>query len=103
MVSPAPLTRPERERLPRTEVEGPFTQTLSELSLSAEATAVRALSGGWVMDGASQIAESEFGARYRMRDQLGRGGMGDIHLARDLRIGRDVAAKFLHQGHAADA
>src|SRR5262245_6948737 len=102
MVSPAPLTRPDRERLPRTEVEGRFTETLSELSVPAEATAVRAPSGGWVMDGASQIAEPEFGARYRMRDQLGRGGMGDIRLARDLRIGRDVAAKFLHEAHASD-
>ena len=32
-------------------------------------------------------------ARYLMRDMLGRGGMGDVLLATDAQIGRDVAVK----------
>src|SRR6478735_5869921 len=32
---------------------------------------------------------------YEIRDFLGRGGMGDVYLARDPRLGRDLAVKML--------
>ncbi len=35
------------------------------------------------------------GRRYRIRKLLGRGGMGEIHLARDQRVGRSVALKVM--------
>lgn len=40
-------------------------------------------------------------ARYRLGEEIGRGGMGRIIRARDVEIGRDVALKVLHGGGAA--
>lgn len=41
--------------------------------------------------------------RYRMLDELGRGGVGVVCRGRDVDLGRDVAMKLLHAGGERDA
>jgi serine/threonine protein kinase len=47
------------------------------------------------MAGAGMLPEAE---RYEARSLLGRGGMGEVHLCLDRRIGRQVALKRRHPG-----
>src|SRR5438874_2034012 len=44
---------------------------------------------------------STFESRYEMRTLLGEGGMGEVRLCRDRRIGRDVAMKVVRASHTA--
>lgn len=44
------------------------------------------------------LEDMGFGDRYRDRRRLGEGGMGEVRLCEDLRIGRDVAVKVIHAG-----
>lgn len=43
----------------------------------------------------SRLGVAAFDARYEHKDVLGRGGMGEVHLSLDRRIGREVAMKIV--------
>src|SRR5262245_14643772 len=46
---------------------------------------------------ATELEDHGFGARYELDQMIGQGGMGEVHLCRDARIGRRVALKRLRE------
>jgi eukaryotic-like serine/threonine-protein kinase len=46
-----------------------------------------------------RVSSNDLGERYEVGPLLGRGGMGEVRLARDLRIDREVAVKLMRGAH----
>jgi serine/threonine-protein kinase len=49
------------------------------------------------------LSEPAGGQRYEVAELLGEGGMGEVYLCRDRRIGRDVAMKVMRPEHGASS
>lgn len=73
-----PDAEPVDDASPTVRAVSPYHPGLSHVALNAT-----------TLDDAGHVA------RYKVRDRLGEGGMGEVHLCRDRRVGRDVAMKVI--------
>src|SRR5262245_13359400 len=72
------------------------------IDIAARAWAAEPLSDALTIPMRRPITGSQIGA-YQVLSPLGRGGMGEVHLALDTRLGRKVAVKLLLSEFTTDA
>jgi eukaryotic-like serine/threonine-protein kinase len=79
----------------------PVVPTMDESAERARVATMQDASRPAIVDPAMHNAERD-GARYDVKSVLGRGGMGEVRLCHDTRIGRDVAIKVAHASRDRD-
>ena len=55
-----------------------------------------------ILPGNRQFSNGQVLGHYRIIEQIGAGGMGEVYLAKDLKLNRKVAVKVLHQNLSSD-
>lgn len=89
---------------PDTVVTGPPGRTHRESELDTVAVAPPGETVPKPVDpGLGSMSEGKFQLHYEQRSLLGRGGMGEVYLCHDLRIGREVAMKVIKADRGSSA
>jgi serine/threonine-protein kinase len=97
---PDPKTRADAASSPPVLEDAPKTidNTASPFARTTVASTPMAVSGSG--SGTDVGSDESFDARYQIVEKIGEGGMGEVHLCADRRIGRDVAIKVVRATRA---
>jgi serine/threonine-protein kinase len=93
------LQSDEQELLQRQRAKRPRTDPAIANTLAAGTNSGPTLAVSPHPEGAARVPSELEASRYRLGEQIGRGGMGEVLLAHDELIGREVAVKRIRSEH----